>query len=108
MVNKDRFNKDEGHLKFLFDSNPLPMWIYDLKSLEFLAVNNAAVHKYGYSREEFNNMTLKDIRPHEDIEPLLKNINTNTGSYQWSTGWKHILKDKSVINVEILSHENNL
>lgn len=53
----------------LFENHPLPMWIYDLKSLAFLEVNDAAVEKYGYSRAEFRKMTIKDIRPREDVNP---------------------------------------
>ena len=43
------------------------MWIYDLETLFFPEVNHSAIAHYGYSREEFLNMTLKDIRPVEDI-----------------------------------------
>ncbi len=50
-----------------FENNPTSMWIYDLETLCFLAVNNAAIHSYGYSRKEFLEMTLKDIRPSKDI-----------------------------------------
>ena len=57
----------------LFDRNPLPMWIYDLQSLAFLAVNDAAVERYGYSREDFLAMTIADIRPPDDIEALYRN-----------------------------------
>ncbi len=91
--------------KILFESNPFPMWIYDLETLKFLAVNDAALLKYGYSKEEFGEMTLPDIRPAEDAELLLKNISIESDSYQWSEGWRHIKKDGTILNVEILSHE---
>lgn len=45
-----------------YKSNPHPMWIYDLKTLAFLDVNDAAIKHYGYSREEFLSMTIEDIR----------------------------------------------
>ena len=51
----------------LFEANPVPMWIYDLQTLGFLDVNEVACQKYGYSREEFLAMTIRDIRPPEDI-----------------------------------------
>ncbi|WP_293887177.1 MULTISPECIES: PAS domain S-box protein [unclassified Sphingobacterium] len=54
----------------VFDLVPLPMWIYDLDTLHFLAVNKEAIHHYGYSEEEFMQMTIKDIRPREDIPKL--------------------------------------
>jgi len=96
---------NKKQLEILFESNPFPMWIYDLESLKFLAVNNAAVEKYGYSNEKFCSLTIKDIRPKVDVEKLIKNIEQETLSYQWSSGWKHIIKDGSVIDVEIISHE---
>jgi PAS domain S-box-containing protein len=99
-------NKFQGErFKILFESNPLPMWIYDLENLKFLAVNDAAVLNYGYSREEFLKMTLKDIRPPEDVESLINNIHTSTDQYQWSAGWRHVKKDGNIIDIEILSHE---
>ena len=56
----------------MFESNPQAMWVYDLTTLRFLAVNDAAVRHYGYSRTEFLEMTIKDIRPPEDVK-LLEN-----------------------------------
>src|SRR5439155_1489695 len=56
--------------RLLFEKNPLPMWVFDLESLRFLDVNDAAVQKYGYSRSEFLAMTLGDIGPKEDVPRL--------------------------------------
>ena len=50
----------------LFDANPQPMWIFDVETLEFLAVNDAAVRHYGYSRAEFLDLTIMDVRPAEE------------------------------------------
>ena len=58
----------------LFDKYPSPMWIYDTNTLEFVAVNQAAVTKYGFSREEFLSMTIKEIRPQEDYEAIMTDI----------------------------------
>jgi PAS domain S-box-containing protein len=88
----------------LFGSNPLPMWIYDLKDLSFLEVNDAAIHKYGYSREEFLSMTIYDIRPLGEIPRLQKNISTKRNMLENSGDWKHRLKDGKIIYVEIVSH----
>jgi PAS domain-containing protein len=60
--------------RLLFDSNPQPMWVYDMESLAFLAVNQAAVRQYGYTAEEFLGMTLRDIRPPEDVPALLEEV----------------------------------
>ncbi len=97
--------RNEDRYKILFESNPIPMWIYDLYTLRFLEVNDAAVERYGYSKEEFLSLTLKDIRPAEDVERLITNVNEETSSYQYSSGWKHRKKDGSIIDVEIISHE---
>jgi PAS domain S-box-containing protein len=94
----------EARYRELFESNPHPMWVYDLESLRFLAVNDAAVAQYGYSREEFFNMSLRDIRPSEEVPNLLENIARETSVVQNSSGWRHRLKDGSLIEVEITSH----
>jgi PAS domain S-box-containing protein len=87
----------------IFMNNPLPMWIYDTETLEFTEVNQTAVDKYGYTREEFLKMTLKDIRPPEDIPALLEDVK-NKSEVQKTNIWRHILKNGSVINVEITAH----
>jgi len=56
-----------------FKDSPLPMWIYDLETLAFLDVNQAAIELYGYSKKEFLEMTLRDIRPLEEV-PVLEQI----------------------------------
>jgi len=54
------------HIPEAFDANPHPMWIHDLQTLRFLAVNDAAVEHYGYSRADFLRMTTRDIGPLEE------------------------------------------
>ncbi|TAK60716.1 MAG: PAS domain S-box protein, partial [Bacteroidetes bacterium] len=88
----------------LFYHHPIPMWVYDLNTLAFLEVNDAAVQNYGYSREEFLSMTLKDIRPPEDIDLLLKDTAKERPTLQYSGEWRHTLKNGKVILVEIRSH----
>ena len=95
---------DKDRYRLLFDSNPLPMWVYELETLRFVAVNNAAVIKYGYSAEEFMSMTLKDIRPTEDVQMLIRNVQETSDDYERTSGWRHLLKDGTLINVEIVSH----
>jgi PAS domain S-box-containing protein len=80
------------------------MWIYDLKSMRFLAVNDVAVAKYGYTRDEFLNMTIADIRPQEEIPRLMENISRPRQAFEYSEGWRHRLKDGSHIDVAISSH----
>ncbi|MEW6061042.1 MAG: PAS domain S-box protein [Bacteroidota bacterium] len=95
---------DEGEYRILFQSNPQPMWVYDQETLAFLAVNDAAVAKYGYTEKEFLRMTIKDIRPEEDIPALLKNVAYVTEGLNNAGVWRHRKKDGSIIFVEITSH----
>ncbi|MGH9944411.1 MAG: PAS domain S-box protein [Pyrinomonadaceae bacterium] len=94
----------EARYRLLFDSNPLPMWVYDLETLRFIAVNEAAIEHYGYSREEFLGMTLKDIRPPEDVPSLLDVTRLPATGLEHSGIWRHRKKDGSTIHVEITSH----
>jgi PAS domain S-box-containing protein len=91
--------------RLLFENNPHPMWVYDLETLSFLAVNEAAAHHYGYSREEFLSMTVKDIRPPEDVPALLENLSRPGAEVNEASIWRHRKKDGSTIDVEITSHE---
>ncbi len=59
----EELRRSEERNRALFESNPLPMWVYDPDSLAFLAVNDAAVRHYGYARDEFLAMTVKDLLP---------------------------------------------
>lgn len=64
----------EDKYKTLFYKSPLPKWIYEEETLRFLEVNDAAVLLYGYSQEEFRRMTLRDIRPDQDVAALLEDM----------------------------------
>ena len=90
--------------RLLFDSNPHPMWVYEEGSLRFLAVNDAAIDRYGYSRDVFLAMTIKDIRPPEDVPALLESVARNPGGIDRSGSWRHQTKDGAVFDVEITSH----
>ncbi|MDO8682111.1 MAG: PAS domain S-box protein [Armatimonadota bacterium] len=94
----------EQRYKSLFEANPHPMWVYDLQTLRFLAVNDAAIEHYGYSREEFLSMTIADIHPPEDIPALLKNIEEVTEGLDIAGVWRHRKKDGTIIDVDIVSH----
>jgi len=90
----------------LFAGNPLPMWIYDLATTEFLDVNAAAVAHYGYTREEFLAMRLADIRPPDEVPRLLENVAevraAGDGAIRHDRGtWRHRLKDGRIRDVEI-------
>ncbi|MHB1429389.1 MAG: PAS domain S-box protein [Rhodocyclaceae bacterium] len=94
----------EKNHRDLFEANPHPMWVYDLETLAFLAVNDAAVRQYGYSRGEFLGMTIKDIRPAEDIPRLLENVAHVSDGGDQAGVWRHRTKDGRLLDVEIVSH----
>jgi PAS domain S-box-containing protein len=94
----------EKRYRLLFESNPFPMWVYDLETLSFLAVNEAAVHRYGYSPEEFLTMTIKDIRPIEDVRALLASVTKVSVGINNAGAWHHQTKDGTIIDVEITSY----
>jgi two-component system cell cycle sensor histidine kinase/response regulator CckA len=95
--------ESEHQYRLLFENNPQPMWVYDLETLAFLAVNQAAIQGYGYSREEFLAMTIRDIRPAEDVPRLLANVQSSTGLHT-DGPWRHRRKDGSLTTVEIAAH----
>jgi PAS domain S-box-containing protein len=95
--------ESEERYRLLFEGNPQSMWVYDLETLRFLAVNNAAIHTYGYSRDEFLGMTVKDIRPPEEVPALLRKISGIQG-FDRSDTWRHRRKDGTVMEVEVSSH----
>ena len=95
----------EQDYQLLFNNNPLPMWVYDAKTLCFLAVNTAATEHYGYSHKEFLARTIKDIRPKDEIPALEQNLEAiGRKTRQHSGPWKHLKKDGTLIDVEIHSH----
>lgn len=87
----------------LFIQNPEPMWIYDTQTLRVLDVNEAATEAYGYTPHEFLQLTIKDLRPAEDIPKFLE-LTQQLPSSDRSGPWRHRLKDGAVIQVLITSH----
>jgi PAS domain S-box-containing protein len=104
----DEAKASEQRYRLLFENHPLPLWVYDLETLRFLAVNEAAVEHYGYSRAEFLAMTIADIRPPEDVPALRQNVaravTRPTGTIDHAGEWRHRRRDGSLITVEITSH----
>jgi PAS domain S-box-containing protein len=101
---EERLRASEEWYRLLFDANPLPMWVYDIETLAFLAVNDAAVRHYGYSRAEFLSMRITDIRPHEELPKLLAAARA-PDSPEFDGGvWQHCTKDGRIISVEVVTH----
>ncbi|MDQ3205930.1 MAG: EAL domain-containing protein [Pseudomonadota bacterium] len=87
-----RLGQAEAQYRFLFEHNPLPMLVYDHDSLHMLAVNQTAVEKYGYTREEFLQLTVLDIRPPEEREQA-DGFLRNPSTHDDGRPWRHLLKD---------------
>ena len=99
--------RNEKKYRYLFENNPLPMWVIDLITFKFLDVNKMAVMQYGYSREEFLAMTAVEIRPEKDKELFTKSQDPSAiNSTNFNRGiWNHRKKDGTIIQVEIIAHK---
>jgi diguanylate cyclase (GGDEF)-like protein/PAS domain S-box-containing protein len=102
---EEALRKSEAQYRLLFDRNALPMWVLDRDTLQFLAVNEAAIRQYGFSQREFLTMTIKDIRSEEDIPKLLEATQKRIHDLQEPTVWRHRKKNGALIDVEIVSHD---
>jgi PAS domain S-box-containing protein len=92
----------EQRYRMLFDIHPNPMWVVENKTLRFLAVNQAALDHYGYSREEFLSMTAEQLRHPEEIAKLLSDFQDQSRSYMQRVA-RHRKKNGEEIDVEIVS-----
>src|SRR5882672_8656357 len=86
---EEALRQSERRYHLLFDSNPQPVWVYDVKSLAILDVNHSAVRNYGYSREEFLSLTIRDIRPPQDVPALLESAAKASADTENAGVWKH-------------------
>jgi PAS domain S-box-containing protein len=94
---------EESH-RVLFEKSPLPMWVVERETLQFLAVNDAAVDHYGYSRAEFLEMTLRDVHPPEEVPRLLADLASQTTDESIPHTRRHRKKDGTDIDVEVIAH----
>ncbi|MDQ1591564.1 MAG: hypothetical protein QOG71_2191 [Pyrinomonadaceae bacterium] len=100
---KEMLARSEEQYRVLFESNPNPMWVYDTDTYAYLAVNQAAVRHYGYTREEFLKMSILDVRPPTNIPAVLENIASLPSEHRYAGEWEHRKKDGTQIFVEISS-----
>jgi two-component system, cell cycle sensor histidine kinase and response regulator CckA len=92
----------------LFESNPQPMWVFDVDTLAFLEVNQAAIRHYGYSRDEFLSMTIMELLPREDAPGVLHGIE-RSGSHRGDVALiQHQRKDGTIVDMELVSREMDL
>jgi diguanylate cyclase (GGDEF)-like protein/PAS domain S-box-containing protein len=94
----------EARWRLLFDRNPMPLWVYDVETLEFLAVNESMVDHYGYSRDELSRMTAMDIRPPDEFEAFDAYRRQRPRGLIKAGLWRHKKRDGSIIDVEVTSH----
>ncbi|MGI8609271.1 MAG: putative bifunctional diguanylate cyclase/phosphodiesterase [Candidatus Dormibacteria bacterium] len=101
---EDAVHSNEETFRALFADNPHAMWVYDLETLEFLEVNDAAILQYGYTRDQFMAMRITDIRPAEDHDRLMAELRSPRPRLQRTGKWRHLCHDGSLLQVEITSH----
>jgi len=94
----------EARYRLLFDSNPHPMWVFDIETLAFLNVNEAAITTYGYTRAEFLNMSILDLGADERTPLLAEDVIAVEELGDYTGFWRHRRKDGELIDVEIVSH----
>ena len=104
---EETLRASEEAFRLLFSNNPLPMWVYEIDTLKFLEVNDAAVQHYGFSRDEFLQMTIRDVHPPEDVPELLDYISKEAPGMRPMREWRHHKKNGEVINVFAASHTLN-
>jgi PAS domain S-box-containing protein len=103
LVKKEKELFLSEHLyKELFNKSPMPKWVCDRRTLHFYEVNDAAVKHYGYTREEFLNLTVFDLRPEEDHKKMSRYLQSDVDSSSNEGLRKHIKKNGEIIWVEIL------
>ena len=99
---------EASSLPLLFQTNPQPMWVFDVETLRFLAVNDAARKLYGYTEKELQRMTLRDIRPKEDVQRFLKTVRRDVRRRAFHAGtWRHTRKDGTLLTVDVRAIDIN-
>ena len=91
----------EASFRLLFEDNPIPMWVFDRDTLQFIAVNDAAISAYGYSREQFLKMSILDIRGAEDREPVKEQVRVPETWREARKGARHVKADGTRIDVDV-------
>jgi PAS domain S-box-containing protein len=101
---EDALRKNEEMFRLLFSYSPLPTWVLDRDTFRFLQVNDAAISQYGYSYEQFQNLSILDIRPEENDKEL-EHFRQWSGEGRYHGNWKHRKKNGKLLEVEIIAHE---
>jgi len=102
---KQKAEENEVKYRLLYDSNQMPISIFDVDSLKFLSVNNAMAQKYGYTKEEFLTMTILDIRPESEITKVKQAVSVMDEGLVNAGIFLHKRKNGEIIQVEIIRCE---
>jgi PAS domain S-box-containing protein len=97
-------HETEERYDALFNSTPIPMWVYDARTMIILAVNDAAIAQYGYARDEFVGLHVGELRPPSEVAAALAYMNRLPITYHHAGIWTHRKKDGTDFKVEIAAH----
>jgi PAS domain S-box-containing protein len=100
---EEQLHESERKYRLLFETNPEPMWVYDFETLRILAVNEAAIARYGYSESEFLALTIRDIRPVEEQGRLEQELARRPDEGAIRTGLRHRAKDGRLFEVDLVA-----
>lgn len=107
-VYKDKLIESERRYRQLFENNPQPLLIYDMKTLEILEINESSVNHYGYTSSDFLKMKITDLLSADEIPKLKSLLSDESKHNETRSGvWRHIKKDGQEMIVEIHSHTIN-
>jgi two-component system, sensor histidine kinase and response regulator len=101
---EQELREGEERYRLLFRRNPEPMYVYDLETLRFLAVNEAALAHYGFTREEFLARGALDIRPETDRDAGRAAMSQMSADAPYRDEWKHVTKDGALIDVAVTAN----
>ena len=101
---RSALRRSEANFRHFFENNPAPMLLYDRDNGEFVDVNQAAVERYGYSRSEFLERTIFDIRPPEDVPRLkaaMREPEYRRDDFRHAGEWRHVTKSGEIMYVDV-------
>jgi PAS domain S-box-containing protein len=98
----EALRENESRYRRLFEANPHPMWVFDVETLRFLAVNDAAIQGYGYTHEEFLEMTVRHLRPCAVFGMGEETLSAGSGNSVAGV-WRHRRKNGTLVDVAVRS-----
>jgi two-component system cell cycle sensor histidine kinase/response regulator CckA len=98
---QEALRKNAENFEYLFSNHPMPMWVFDLETTRFLEVNQAAVEKYGYSRDQFLAMSAAALQPAGDAQRFNEYIGNLDAAGHGTVAWRHLNKSGRIIETEV-------